>query len=155
MNKILEFQEEVKKRVNTQSDNLELKEATKKFLKETIMSGYSYNFSWMGRPIIQYPQDMIAMQELVWEIQPDLIIECGIAHGGSLIMSASLLANIDYCNAAKEGTSINPKESKSRVLGIDIDIREHNKVAIENHPLAHKIDMIQGSSIDSKIISQV
>jgi cephalosporin hydroxylase len=114
-----------------------------------------YNFKWMGRPIIQTPIDMVAMQELIWQVKPDLIIETGIAHGGSLILSASMLAMIDYCEAAEGGITLDPKASHRRVLGLDIDIRAHNRVAIEAHPLAHKIDMIQGSSIAPDIIAQV
>jgi cephalosporin hydroxylase len=116
---------------------------------------YSYNFSWMGRPIIQFPQDMAAMQELIWEVKPDLIIETGIAHGGSLIMNASLLAMLDYCEAIEKGELIDPNNPKRRVLGIDIDIREHNRVAIEAHPMSNRIDMIQGSSIAEDIIAKV
>jgi len=101
---------------------------------------YSYNFSWMGRPIIQYPQDMIAMQEIIWSIKPDLVIETGIAHGGSLIFYASILELIG---------------GDGRVLGIDIDIREHNRVEIEQHPMARRIDMIQGSSVDESTVAQV
>ena len=116
---------------------------------------YSYNFSWMGRPIIQFPQDMVAMQELIMEVKPDLIIETGIAHGGSLIMNASLLAMLDYCDAIESGELLDPAKPKRRVLGVDIDIREHNRVAIEAHPMANRIDMIQGSSIAPEIIKQV
>lgn len=101
---------------------------------------YSYNFSWMGRPIIQYPQDMIAMQEIVWRVQPDLIIETGIAHGGSLVYYASLLELLG---------------GDGLVLGVDIDIREHNRAAIESHPMAKRIRMIQGSSIDAATVDRV
>lgn len=116
---------------------------------------YSYHYEWMGRPIIQYPQDMVAMQELIWQIKPDLIIETGIAHGGSLILSASMLAILDVCEAIETGGMINPSHSKRNVLGIDIDIREHNRAAIEAHPMASRIVMIEGSSIDQTIIDQV
>jgi cephalosporin hydroxylase len=98
---------------------------------------------------------MVAMQELIWEIRPDLIIETGIAHGGSLIMSASMLALLDMCDAINLGNTINPKESNRKVIGLDIDIREHNRVAIDAHPMASRIQMIQGSSIDSQVIEQV
>lgn len=108
---------------------------------------YSYNFTWLGRPIIQYPQDIVALQELVWEVKPDLIIETGVAHGGSLILSASLLALLDLC----EG----PLESNRRVLGIDIEIRAHNRAAIEAHPLASRIRLLEGSSIGDEVYSQV
>lgn len=116
---------------------------------------YSYHFEWLGRPIIQYPQDMVAMQELIWQIKPDLIIETGIAHGGSLILSASMLALLDVCEAIEAGTTIDPKHSKRKVLGVDIDIRAHNRAAIEAHPMASRIQMIQGSSIAPEIIAQV
>lgn len=116
---------------------------------------YSYHFDWLGRPIIQFPQDIVATQELIWEIKPDLIIETGIAHGGSLIFSASMLAQLDLCEAIAAGATINPSESKRLVLGIDIDIRSHNREAIEAHPMASRIQMIQGSSIDENIIAQV
>jgi cephalosporin hydroxylase len=109
----------------------------------------------MDRPIIQYPQDMAAMQELIWEVKPDLIIETGIAHGGSLVMNASLLAILDYCDAIENGELIDPRKPKRRVLGIDIDIREHNRQAIEAHPMSNRIDMIQGSSIAEDIVNQV
>jgi cephalosporin hydroxylase len=98
---------------------------------------------------------MIAIQEIVWSTRPDLIIETGIAHGGSLVLSASLLAMLDYCDAVEAGTVLDPRASKRKVLGLDIDIRSHNREAIESHPLAHKIDMIQGSSISPEVIAKV
>lgn len=117
---------------------------------------YSYHFSWMGRPIIQYPQDIVALQELIWRIRPRLIIETGIAHGGSLMLSASMLAMLDYCDAAEQDTSVDPRDPDGRrVLGIDIDIRPHNRAAIEAHPLSHRIMMIEGSSIAPETIERV
>lgn len=116
---------------------------------------YSYHFEVLGRPIIQYPQDMVAMQELIWEINPDLIIETGIAHGGSLILSASMLSILDYCDAVEHGEVLDPKKPRRRVLGLDIDIRSYNRYAIESHPMSNRIDMIEGSSIDPEIIAQV
>jgi cephalosporin hydroxylase len=116
---------------------------------------YSYNFTSLGRPVIQYPQDMVAVQELIWKIKPDLIIETGIAHGGSLIMSASMLALLDMCEAIESGTVLDPKKSKRKVLGLDIDIRQHNREAIEAHPMSSRIQMIQGSSIAAEVIEQV
>jgi cephalosporin hydroxylase len=115
------------------------------FINDTARYKYTYRFSWLGRPIIQYPQDMIAMQELIWSIQPNLIIETGIAHGGSLIFSASLLELNAVCGGPQD----------AEVLGVDIDIRAHNRVAIEAHPLSKRISMIQGSSIAPEIIEQV
>lgn len=125
------------------------------WVRDSAKNGYSYNFSWLGRPIIQYPQDMVAMQELIWEVKPDLIIETGIAHGGSLIMSASMLALLDMCDAIETGKVFDPKVSQRKVLGIDIDIRAHNRVAVEEHPMASRIQMIQGSSIATEIVEQV
>ena len=114
-------------------------------MRESTQPKYSYNFSWLGRPIIQYPQDIVAMQELIWALQPDLIIETGIAHGGSLILYASLLE----LNAVAGG----PPDA--RVVGIDIDIRAHNRSAIEAHPFSRRIDMIEGSSVDDAVVAQV
>jgi cephalosporin hydroxylase len=116
---------------------------------------YVYNFDWLGRPIIQYPQDMVGMQELIWQVKPDLIIETGIAHGGSLIFSASMLAMLDMCDAIEAGGKLDPKISHRKVLGIDIDIRPHNRAAVEAHPMASRIQMIQGSSIAPEIRDRV
>lgn len=122
---------------------------------ESMKRKYLYNFDWLGRPIIQYPQDMVAIQEIIWQVRPTLIIETGIAHGGSLILSASMLALLDYCEAVESGLAIYPSESKRKVVGIDIEIREHNRSAIERHPMSSKIEMIEGSSTDQRIINQV
>jgi cephalosporin hydroxylase len=138
-NPIEQFKEEREDRVVSNAANEELLNAASAFNLESNKAQYSYNFSWMGRPIIQYPQDMLAMQEIIWKLQPDLIIETGIAHGGSLIYYASLLELI----------------GKGEVLGIDIDIREHNKIAIESHSMYKRIKMIQGSSIDQDIVKRV
>ena len=129
--------------------------ATHEWINRANARRYSYHFEWLGRPIIQYPQDIIAMQELIWCVKPDLIIETGIAHGGSLIFSASMLALLDMCDAIESGSVINPKSLIRKVLGIDIDIRAHNRAAIEAHPLASRIQMFQGSSVAPEIIDQV
>ena len=100
---------------------------------------YVYGFSWLGRPVIQLPEDMIRIQELIYEIQPDVIVETGVAHGGSLIFYAGLCAAI----------------GKVRVIGIDIEIRKHNRLAIESHRLSNFIHLIEGSSIDPAVVSQV
>jgi cephalosporin hydroxylase len=139
------FAEEVVERVRSNRDDADLQSAARQFVAASTAPKYSYNFSWLGRPIIQYPQDIVAMQELIWRVQPDLIIETGIAHGGSLIFSASMLE----LNAACGG----PKDA--RVLGIDIDIRRHNRSAIEAHPMSRRVDMIEGSSIAPDIVSRV
>jgi cephalosporin hydroxylase len=126
-----------------------------RFINDTLADKYSYRVSWLSRPIIQYPQDIVAMQELIWSVRPDLAIETGIAHGGSLVLSASMLALMEYCDAQQKGEVLDPREPRRRVLGIDIDIRTHNREAIEAHPLANRIDMIQGSSIAPEIVAQV
>jgi len=121
----------------------------------SMQEKYLYNFDWLGRPIIQYPEDMVAVQELVWKVRPTMIIETGIAHGGSLVLSASMLALLDYCDAAESGSSLTPRQSKRRVVGVDIDIRDHNRRAIEDHPLSHMISMVEGSSIDQSTVDKV
>jgi cephalosporin hydroxylase len=101
---------------------------------------YSYNFTWLGRPVIQWPQDIMALQEIIWRTKPDVIVETGIAHGGSLIFTSSMLELLG---------------GDGRVIGVDIDIRAHNRVAIEEHPMFKRITMIEGSSIDEGIVGQV
>jgi cephalosporin hydroxylase len=115
----------------------------------TNLIGYTYNFEWMSRPIIQYPQDILAVQEIVSRTKPDLIVETGIAHGGSLVLSASLLCLLDVM----EG--LDPRQSPRKVVGGDIDIRPHNRKALDEHPLRFKMELIEGSSIDPDIIQQV
>lgn len=107
---------------------------------ESCKHKYSHHFSWLGRPIIQFPQDIIAMQEIIWQVKPRLIVETGIAHGGSLIFYASMLELMG---------------GNGQVLGVDIDIREHNRVAIEQHPMFKRITMIEGSSLDEEVGKQV
>jgi cephalosporin hydroxylase len=150
-----EFDNEIDGRVIANGLNQELLTATQVFNLLSINAKYSYNFTSLGRPVIQYPQDMVAVQELIWQIKPDLIIETGIAHGGSLIMSASILALLDMCEAIESGTVFDPKNSKRKVLGLDIDIRQHNREAIEAHPMSSRIQMIQGSSIALEVVEQV
>jgi len=150
-----EFEQEVAQRLEGVPSHTGMCASALAFLRESTVPKYSYNFAWQGRPIIQYPQDIMAMQELVWTVRPDLIIETGIAHGGSLIFSASMLALLDMVDAIEAGTTIDPRASKRKVLGIDIDIRPHNRAAIEAHPMASRIQMIQGSSIAPDVIDQV
>ena len=118
----------------------ELLECARNLLLKSFAFRYSYNFSWLGRPIIQYPQDIVAMQELIWQIKPDLIVETGIAHGGSLVFSASILELIG---------------ENGIVVGIDVDIRKHNRVEIEKHPMCKRITMLEGSSVDQLVVDQV
>jgi cephalosporin hydroxylase len=119
--------------------------ATRAWMDRVNPRKYSYHFEWMGRPVIQYPQDILAVQEIIWSVKPDLIIETGIAHGGSLIFSASMLE----LNAISGG----PQDAE--VVGIDIDIRAHNRAAIDAHPMIRRIAMIEGSSVATEVISQV
>jgi cephalosporin hydroxylase len=139
MNEIEKFKKEVEENILLQGSNEPLKNTAAAFMDASIRSRYSYNFTWLGRPIIQYPQDIVAIQEIIYQVQPDLIIETGIAHGGSLILHASICELI----------------GKGEVLGVDIDIREHNKSEILNHRMSKRISMIQGSSIDEAIVKQV
>ena len=117
-----------------------LRQATLRWIEAVAPYQYAYNFTWLGRPIVQTPQDIVALQELIWRCRPDLIVETGIAHGGSLIFHASMLELIGR---------------DAQVLGIDIDIRSHNRREIESHPLSRRIEMIQGSSIDEEVVRQV
>lgn len=137
---IEKFRKEKLDRIKKLGSNSFLQNLGTEFLQKTGDVGYTYNFNWMGRPIIAFPQDMIAMQEIIWDVQPDLIIETGIAHGGSIVYYASLLELI-----GKDGI----------VLGIDIDIRPHNKELIEHHPMYKRIEMIEGSSISSETAEKV
>src|SRR5260370_22146981 len=115
-------------------------ELSHRLFNESCKYRYSYNFAWLGRPIIQFPQDMVALQEIIWRVKPDLILETGIAHGGSLIFSASMLELVG---------------GNGLVVGVDIDIRSHNRVEIESHPMSKRIKMIQGSSVDETIAREV
>ena len=137
---IEQFEREKSAAVSEMAVDGQLASLTRDWFNASCKHNYSYNYTWMGRPIIQYPQDIVAMQEIIWAVKPDLIIETGIAHGGSLILYASLLQMIG---------------GNSKVLGIDVDIRLHNRQAIETHPMFHRIEMIEGSSIDDTIAASV
>jgi cephalosporin hydroxylase len=137
---VASFAREVADNIERQGEDVDLQGLSRIWMRETVPTGYSYNFSWLGRPIIQYPQDIVALQEIVWRTRPELIIETGIAHGGSLVFFASMLELIG---------------GEGRVLGVDIEIRPHNRQAIEAHPLAKRIAMIEGSSIDKTVIDAV
>lgn len=140
MDELEKFRTEVESNIRKLRDDHDVRALSRIWLREITRHKYAYNFSWMGRPIIQFPQDMLAMQEIMWDVKPDLVIETGIAHGGSLIYYASLL----------EMTG-----GDGYVLGIDIDIRSHNRRAIEDHPMAKRIQMIEGSSTDAATIEAV
>jgi len=140
-----QFKAECEREIAAQGANEKLAAATQQWMKAANQAKYSYHFSWLGRPIIQYPQDIVVIQEIIWSVQPDLIIETGIAHGGSLILSASMLE----LNAACGGNAT------SEVFAIDIDIRSHNRAAIEAHPMSKRITMLEGSSIAPDIVALV
>lgn len=144
-NPLEKFKLEAIERAKSYQNNKKLQKTWQEFHAELVKSNYAYNFYWLGIPILQAPQDLQALQEIIWEAKPDLIIEIGIAMGGSLIFSASMLAILESCGEIEKG----------EVLGVDIDIRLHNKEAILAHPLSKKITMYEGSSIDVEIISKV
>lgn len=131
-----------------------VKRATREWIRATQQYHYSYHFSWLGLPIIQYPPDIVAIQEIVWRVKPDLIIETGVARGGSLIFSASLLALLDATDMAEDTRRVS-RDSQRRVVGIDVDLRPHNRSAIESHPLSRSITLIEGSSTDSEVVARV
>ncbi len=144
------YSDEVRKNLELVSQDRDYLGLSNVWVRESIRHKYAYGFTWLGRPIMQIPQDIYAIQEIIWEVQPDLIIETGIAHGGSLILSASLLALLDFCNMGKI-----PAKSNRCVIGIDIEIRPHNRKAIQAHPLSKYIEMYEGSSISPEIVKKV
>jgi cephalosporin hydroxylase len=138
---VLQFEQERAARLQQfQSDSV-LKGATLAWSELAFTRGYSYNFEWMGRPIIQYPADMIGLQEVIWHTQPDLIIETGVAHGGSLVMYAGMQQMMGIENA--------------KVLGVEIDLRAHNRELIQSHPMAKHIQIVDGSSVAEETLTQV
>jgi cephalosporin hydroxylase len=139
MNPIKQFKEDRIDNIKKIVKDKKLKSLASDFYNCFTKHNYQYNFDWLGRPIVQIPQDIVALQEIIWNIKPDLIIETGIAHGGGLIFYASMLELL----------------GEGEVLGIDIDIREHNKKEIENHKMFKRIKMIQGSSVDNDVIEKV
>lgn len=144
-NPLEQFRKEANERAASYQNNKSLQKSQLEFLLQINKAKYAYNFFWLGVPILQAPQDLQALQEIIWEVKPDLVIETGIAWGGSLIFSASMLVILEACGAIEKG----------EVIGIDIDIRPHNRAAILAHPLSKKITMIEGSSIDKMIVEQV
>ena len=134
-----EFEDEVRENIRGLSADESLNQLTQRWRFNAASHRYTHNFRWLGRPIIQFPQDIIALQEIIWDYKPDLVVETGIAHGGSLIFHASILELIGH----------------GQVLGVDIDIRPNNRTAIERHPICKRIEMIEGSSIDPTVITRV
>ena len=134
-----EFEQRNKKFINSMNKNKSLLKKSKDWIDNVFDYEYVYHFRWLGRPIIQFPQDMVAVQELIWKIKPDFIIESGIARGGSLIFYASILELLNH----------------GKIIGIDIDIRKHNRIEIENHTLFKRIKLIEGSSINDSVIHKI
>lgn len=134
------FFEERRTDISDMAKDSELRDLSLKWMLHADKYKYTYNFTWMGRPIIKFPSDMVVQQEIMWKLKPDLIIETGIAHGGSIIFSASMIEMMGI---------------KGEVVGVDIDIRKHNKKLIETHPMYNRITMYEGSSVDPKIIDKV
>ena len=134
------FKAENKASIAKMGEDQGFKALTRRWFDESCRHRYSYHFSWMGRPIIQYPQDINALQEIIWAVKPDLVVETGVAHGGSLVFSASMLE-------LQGGPGL--------VVGIDIDIRKHNRAAIEAHPMSKRIKLLEGSSTSPAILTEV
>ena len=150
-----EFTERVAQQVVEQGSDERVAVTTREWMIATQPHQYSYHFKWLGLPVIQHPSDIVAIQELIWEVKPDLVIETGIARGGSLVLSASILALLDLAEREEAGGSVGTGSQRRKVLGIDIDIRPHNRAAIESHPLAGRIEMLEGSSVDPSVVEQV
>ena len=140
MDRAEKFQKEVLARIESYGEDEEFKKLALEWMRQSLLKKYIYNFKWLGRPIIQSPQDIVALQEIIWDVKPDLIIEAGVAHGGSVILWASILEMIG---------------ESGRVVGIDIDIREHNRTEIESHRLFNRIELIEGDSISDETLQKV
>jgi Cephalosporin hydroxylase len=150
-----EFRAGVARNIEALGADRDVQALSRIWVREVAPYDWAYNFTWLGRPAIQFPNDAWALQELVWAVKPDLIVETGIAHGGSLMYSASMLALLDLCEATETGEMLDPRNPKRRVIGIDIDIRAHNRAAIEAHPMAARITMIEGSSVAADTVEKV
>lgn len=155
MDPVEQFARERAEMIDGYAEDSGFRSLSRDWLRESMRRRYVYNFDWLGRPIIQYPQDMAALQEIIWSTRPDVIVETGIAHGGSLVLSASILALLDYADAKEAGNTIDPSRPSRRVIGIDIEIRPHNRTALETHPMAPRIELIEGSSLDPVVIDRV
>lgn len=137
---ITQFYQERAEDIQRMAEDEELKRKSLDWMLHADRYKYTYNYTWLGRPIIKFPSDIVVMQELIWRVKPDLIVETGIAHGGSLVFSASMLELLG---------------GDGLVLGIDIDIRAHNRKEIEAHPMMKRIRMIEGSSVAPEVVNQV
>jgi cephalosporin hydroxylase len=140
-----EFEEDIRGRLVGYAADAELMQMQRDLLHQMNTKKYAYNFTWFGRPIIQIPQDTVTFQEIIWEVKPDLIIETGVAHGGSLVFSASMLALLELFGLVEKPT----------VVGIDIEIRPHNRLAIEQHPAMKWIQLFEGSSVTIDVVDRV
>lgn len=155
MDELKKFELEVEKNIENLSKDKFLKDLSLMWLRDVAPHKYSYNFRWLGRPAIMLPTDGWAVQELIWELKPDLIIEAGVAHGGSLIYYASILALLDISEAIKSQQTVEVNNPKRKVIGIDVDIRQHNRAEIEKHPMFNWIELIEGSSLSEQVIEKV
>lgn len=155
MDPITEFQNQIITGVNVMSADLEFLDVSSKWLELAHKHKYSYNFGILGRPIIQYPQDIVTLQEIIWKVKPDLIIETGIAHGGSLILSAALLALLDLETSVNENSNYPMSNPTRKVIGIDIDFRKHNREELSKHFLSNRIEIVDGSSISNEVVDKV
>lgn len=149
--------EVVAENISGMLDNKKYDEKNQEYLEYLLSMNYQYNFSWFGRPIIQIPQDIYAIQEMVWQTKPDLIIETGVAHGGSIVFAASLMSQLDLMESLEKNEYKQEVlfKKKRHVVGIDVDIREHNKAAMEDHPLSGYWSLIEGSSLDYTVINKI
>lgn len=155
MNPVELFLEERRSNIAAIRESKSISDLSNEWIREVSGFKYIFNFDWLGRPIIQMGSDMVVVQEAVWKTRPNLIIETGIAHGGSLVYHASLLALLDLCDAFEATMTVDPRNPKRQVLGIDIDIREHNRTAINAHPLSGYLTMFEGSSVDPVMVDKV
>jgi len=135
-----DFEERNRTTIAQMHGDVALESLTRDWFVASVKHGYAHHFTWLGRPIIQYPQDIIAMQEIIWRTRPDLIVETGVAHGGSLVFYASMLELLG---------------GDGLVVGVDVEIRSHNRAAIETHPMSKRIGLIEGSSTDEAVLRQV
>ncbi len=152
---IAQFEAERAARIASYPQDEAFQDLSWQWATEAFRKYYMYNFHAMGRPIIQFPSDVMAMSELIWDVMPDMVVETGIAHGGSIIHSAAQLALLDLIEAQEAGVVYDPSKPKRKVVAVDIDIRPHNREALENHPLSNRITMIEGSAIDPEIVAKV
>lgn len=155
MDEIKKFKLEVADNIDQIMQSQKFKDLSMEWIAEAGRNKWSYNFRWMDRPAIQFPNDAWAMQEIIWETKPDLIIECGVAHGGSILYYSSLLAMLDLADAIKENEPLSYKKPKRKVLGLDVDIRTHNKNEILKSPFVNWIELKEGSSVDHSIVEWV